>query len=69
MGRSYNRRKLSCRGSSMSSRMAGIILVVEVLGAVAMAVGAGLIYLPAGIVLAGFLALVFAVAFERSRAQ
>jgi hypothetical protein len=36
--------------------MAGIILVVEVLGAVAMAVGAGMIFLPVGIMLAGFLA-------------
>jgi amino acid permease len=52
----------------MSSGRAGIILVVEVLGAVAMAVGAGMIFLPAGIMLAGFFALVFAVAFERSRA-
>lgn len=52
----------------MSSRAAGIILVVEFLGAALMAVGAGMIFLPAGIILAGFLALVFAIAFERSRA-
>jgi hypothetical protein len=47
---------------------AAIILVTELLGAGTVSVGAGLIFVPAGIIVAGIFLLVFAFAFERSRA-
>ena len=50
-------------------RSAAIILVVEVLGAVLVSVGAGMIFAPAGIITAGVFLLAFAIAVERSRAQ
>ena len=49
-------------------RSAAIIFLIEVLGAVLVSVGAGMIFPPAGIITAGVLILVFAIAFERSRA-
>jgi hypothetical protein len=48
---------------------AAIILAMEVIGAAAVSVGAGLIFPPAGIIAAGIFLLVFAIAVERSRAQ
>ena len=48
---------------------AAIILAMEVIGAAAVSVGAGLIFPPAGIIAAGMFLLVFAIAVERSRAQ
>lgn len=50
------------------SKSAGIILVLELIGATMVSVGAGLVYLPAGIIAAGVFLIVFAVAVERSRA-
>ena len=47
---------------------AAIILAMEVIGATAVSVGAGLIFPPAGIIAAGIFLLVFAIAVERSRA-
>ena len=47
---------------------AAIILAMEVIGAAAVSVGAGLIFPPAGIIAAGMFLLVFAIAVERSRA-
>jgi hypothetical protein len=47
---------------------AAIILAMEVIGAAAVSVGAGLIFPPAGIIAAGIFLLVFAIAVERSRA-
>ena len=47
---------------------AAIILAMEVIGAAAVSVGAGLIFPPAGIIAAGVFLLVFAIAVERSRA-
>lgn len=46
--------------------MAGIIQIV---GAAITSIGVGLIYVPAGIVLAGILTVVFGVAMERNRAE
>ena len=43
-------------------------LAMEVIGAAAVSVGAGLIFPPAGIIAAGIFLLVFAIAVERSRA-
>jgi|DEB0MinimDraft_3_1074331.scaffolds.fasta_scaffold60928_2 uncharacterized membrane protein len=47
---------------------AAIILVLEVAGAVLVSAGAGLIFVPAGIVAAGVFLLAFAIAAERSSA-
>ena len=47
---------------------AAIILVAEVLGALMVSVGAGLVFAPAGLIVAGIFVLVFALAAERSRA-
>lgn len=40
--------------------------IIQILGAVTVAFGVGLIYPPLGIILAGAFALVFGVALERS---
>jgi hypothetical protein len=42
---------------------------MELVGAVLVSVGAGLVFAPAGIVAAGAFLLVFAIAVERSRAK
>lgn len=42
-----------------------IALGMEVLGGLVLALGAGLIYQPAGILLAGVLAILFGLAMER----
>ena len=49
-------------------RTPGIILVLEVLGALMISIGAGIVFAPAGLIVAGIFILVFAIAFERSRA-
>lgn len=40
--------------------------IIQILGAVTVSVGVGLIYAPIGIILAGVFALAFGVALERS---
>jgi hypothetical protein len=50
-------------------KSAAMILAMEILGAAAVSVGAGLIFPPAGVIAAGIFLLVFAIAVERSRAQ
>ena len=63
-----NRRERSCRGS-LVSKTAAIILVVELVAAVLISVGIGLLLMPAGIIAAGVFLLVFGIALERSSAQ
>ena len=64
----YNRRERSCRGS-LVSKTAAIILLVELVAAVLISVGIGLLLMPAGIISAGVFLLVFGIAYERSSAQ
>jgi uncharacterized membrane protein len=63
-----NRRERSCRGS-LVSKSAAIILVVELVAAILISVGIGLLLMPAGIIAAGVFLLVFGIAYERSSAQ
>ncbi len=63
-----NRRERSCR-DSLVSKTAAIILVVELVAAVLISVGIGLLLMPAGIIAAGVFLLVFGIAYERSSAQ
>ena len=63
-----NRRGRSCRGS-LVSKSAAIILVVELVAAILISVGIGLLLVPAGIIAAGVFLLVFGIAYERSSAQ
>ena len=63
-----NRRKRLCRGS-LVSKSAAIILVVELLAAILISFGVGLLLVPAGIIAAGVFLLVFGIALERSNAQ
>ena len=63
-----NPRERSCRGS-LVSKTAAIILVVELVAAVLISVGIGLLLMPAGIISAGVFLLVFGIAYERSSAQ
>lgn len=51
------------------SKTAAIILVVELVAAVLISVGIGLLLMPAGIIAAGVFLLVFGIAYERSSAQ
>lgn len=50
------------------SNAAGIILLVEVLGALIVSAGLALIFVPAGVIALGIFVLAFTIAFERSRA-
>ena len=50
------------------SKTAAIILVVELVAAVLISVGIGLLLMPAGIIAAGVFLLVFGIALERSSA-
>lgn len=63
-----NRRERSCRGS-LVSKTAAIILLVELVAAILISVGIGLLLMPAGIIAAGVFLLVFGIAYERSSAQ
>lgn len=47
---------------------AAIILLMEVAGAMMVSAGAGLVFVPAGIIAAGAFLLAFAIAAERSSA-
>ena len=62
------RRERSCRGS-LVSKTAAIILLVELVAAVRISVGIGILLTPAGIIAAGVGLLVFGIAYERSSAQ
>jgi hypothetical protein len=56
-----------CRGS-LVSKWAATILLMELIGALLVSVGAGLVYAPAGLIAFGVFLLVFAIAAERSSA-
>jgi hypothetical protein len=44
-------------------------ILAQVLGATAIAVGAGLIYPPVGVIIAGVFAILFGIAFERIKLE
>jgi hypothetical protein len=44
-------------------------MLAQILGATAIAVGAGLIYLPAGVIIAGVFAILFGIAVERIKME
>ena len=67
MVRLSNPRRLLCRGS-LVSKWAATILLMELIGALLVSVGAGLVYAPAGLIAFGVFLLVFAIAAERSSA-
>ena len=47
---------------------AGLIWLMEVAGAMMVCAGAGIVFVPAGIIASGVFLLAFAIAAERSRA-
>jgi len=49
--------------------MKKISVIFQAVGATAIAIGAGIIYLPLGIILGGAFALVFGIAIERDNAR
>lgn len=51
---------------SMSSK---VVLVTQVLGALAVSLGVGLIFLPAGVISAGLFSILFGIALERTNAK
>lgn len=44
-------------------------MLAQVLGAAAIAVGAGLIFPPAGVIIAGVFAILFGIALERTKME
>lgn len=44
-------------------------ILAQILGATAIAVGAGLIYPPAGVIIAGVFAILFGIAIERIKLE
>jgi len=51
---------------SMSSK---VVLVTQVAGAIAVSVGVGLIFIPAGIIVGGLFSILFGIALERTNAK
>ena len=64
MGLFYKQRESKVRRDSMRSRAA--IILVQVLGAIIVSAGVGLVFVPAGIILFGTFMIAFAVATERN---
>ena len=64
MGLFYKLRGKSMRRDSMRFRAA--IILVQVLGAIIVSAGVGLVFVPAGIILFGTFMIAFAVATERN---
>ena len=64
MGLFYKLRGSKVRRDSMRSRAA--IILVQVLGAIIVSAGVGLVFVPAGIILFGTFMIAFAVAIERN---
>jgi uncharacterized membrane protein len=64
MGLFYKLRGKSMRRDFMRFRAA--IILVQVLGAIIVSAGVGLVFVPAGIILAGAFMIAFAVAIERN---
>jgi hypothetical protein len=50
----------------MSSK---IVIVTQVAGAIAVSIGIGLIFYPAGIIAAGIFSILFGIALERTNAK
>ena len=64
MGLFYKLRGSKVRRDSTPFRAA--IILVQVLGAIIVSAGVGLVFVPAGIILAGAFMIAFAVAIERN---
>ena len=64
MGLFYKLRGSKVRRDSMRFRAA--IILVQVLGAIIVSAGVGLVFVPAGIILFGTFMIAFAVAIERN---
>ena len=64
MGLFYKVRGSKVRRDSMRFRAA--IILVQVLGAIIVSAGVGLVFVPAGIILFGAFMIAFAVAIERN---
>jgi hypothetical protein len=64
MGLFYKLRGSKVRRDSMRSRAA--IICLQVLGAIIISAGVGIVFMPAGIVLFGAFMIAFAVAIERN---
>ena len=64
MGLFYKQRESKVRRDSMRFRAA--IILVQVLGAIIVSTGVGLVFVPAGIILFGTFMIAFAVATERN---
>lgn len=64
MGLFYKQRGSKVRRDSMRSKAA--IILVQVLGAIIVSAGVGLVFVPAGIILFGTFMIAFAVATERN---
>jgi uncharacterized membrane protein len=64
MGLFYKQRGSKVRRDSTPFRAA--IILVQVLGAIIISTGVGLVFVPAGITLAGAFMIAFAVAIERN---
>ena len=64
MGLFYKQRGSKVRRDSMRFRAA--IILVQVLGAIIVSAGVGLVFVPAGIILFGTFMIAFAVAIERN---
>jgi uncharacterized membrane protein len=64
MGLFYKLRGSKVRRDSMRSNASTIVL--QVVGAIIVSTGVGLVFVPAGIILAGAFMIAFAVAIERN---
>ncbi len=64
MGLFYKQRESKVRRDSTPFRAA--IICLQVLGAIIVSAGVGLVFLPAGIILAGAFMIAFAVGIERN---
>ena len=64
MGLFYKQRESKVRRDSTPFRAA--IICLQVLGAIIVSAGVGIVFMPAGIILAGAFMIAFAVAIERN---
>jgi len=64
MGLFYKQRESKVRRDSTPFRAA--IILVQVLGAIIVSAGVGMVFVPAGIILLGAFMIAFAVAIERN---
>jgi uncharacterized membrane protein len=64
MGLFYKLRESKVRRDSMPFR--AVIICLQLLGAIIVSAGVGMVFVPAGIILAGAFMIAFAVAIERN---